>query len=82
MNVVPLRPHIGAPALEFPVGEDDAGELPMMKCERCRLSFVRHPSISDDDSKAWKLCSPCRGVVRGRGNATRPRWLEAVATTP
>ncbi len=82
MNLVPLRPHIGAPPLELPDEEHDTGDLSMMRCERCRLSFVRHPSISDEDSKAWKLCSPCRGVVRVKGLTTRPRWLRVVASTP
>jgi hypothetical protein len=44
------------------------------KCGRCRLNFVRHPSISASDSPKWWLCSPCRSRLLGDETRTSARW--------
>ena len=46
----------------------------LTKCGRCRLNFVRHPSISADDSPKWWLCAPCRARLLGDETRTRSRW--------
>jgi hypothetical protein len=40
--------------------QDQAFADPWRKCGRCRLTFVRHPSIDLDKSGEWWLCPPCR----------------------
>jgi hypothetical protein len=44
------------------------------KCGRCRLSFVRHPSIVPGDSPRWWLCPPCRSRLLGDESKTNARW--------
>jgi len=46
----------------------------MTKCGRCRLNFVRHPSISSHDSPKWWLCAPCRTRLLGDETRTSSRW--------
>lgn len=38
----------------------DADHNLVTKCRRCRLGFVRHPSIGPGDSPRWWLCPLCR----------------------
>jgi hypothetical protein len=44
------------------------------RCGRCRLNFVRHPSISPGDSPRWWLCPPCRSRLLGDEKRTSSRW--------
>ena len=65
MPVVPLVRPPAAPAanLHRSDGRDGAGydvDDLVTKCGRCRLSFVRHPSIDLDSSARWWLCPSCR----------------------
>ena len=49
------------------------------KCGRCRLSFVRHPSVIPGDSSKWWLCPPCRAGLLGDEARTDARWGSAGA---
>jgi hypothetical protein len=44
------------------------------RCGRCRLNFVRHPSISTGDAPRWWLCPPCRSRLLGDETRTSSRW--------
>ena len=39
---------------------------PITICGRCRLSFLRHPSMTEGNFATWWLCPPCRNRVSGR----------------
>jgi hypothetical protein len=79
MAVSPFQPPMAAVAPRLDHGdvveneEGDGGE-PVTKCGRCRLNFVRHPSISPGDSPRWWLCSACRSRLLGDESRTSSRW--------
>lgn len=78
MPVAPFHPPLTLMApqpCEVEADEDgnDRGD-PVTRCGRCRLNFVRHPSISPDDSAKWWLCSPCRSRLLGDDTKTSARW--------
>jgi hypothetical protein len=54
--------------------EEGEGAEPDTKCGRCRLTFVRHPSISAGDAPRWWLCPPCRSRLLGDEARTSSRW--------
>jgi hypothetical protein len=75
MPVIPIiRP--AAVATELLDGEpaDNKSADPVRKCGRCRLNFVRHPSIDLDNSTKWWLCPPCRIRLLGDASETNSRW--------
>jgi len=76
MSVVPLYSPLVAVASEPSEMSTEAGESddPVSKCGRCRLSFVRHPSIVPGDSPRWWLCPPCRARLLGDESKTNARW--------
>jgi hypothetical protein len=75
MSVVPIHPPLVAIAPVLPGEDVDANELTdPVKCGRCRLSFVRHPSIAPGDSARWWLCPPCRDRLLGQESKTNARW--------
>ena len=55
------------------VEENENGD-PVTRCGRCRLNFVRHPSITPGDSARWWLCPPCRTRLLGDDTKTSSRW--------
>ena len=65
-------------AVATPLPDEDEQEIvdgdAMTKCGRCRLNFVRHPSISSGDSPKWWLCAPCRARLLGDETRTGSRW--------
>ena len=78
MSVVPLRPPLTLIApqpceVDSEEDENESGD-PVTKCGRCRINFVRHPSISLDDSAKWWLCPPCRSRLLGDETKTSARW--------
>ena len=76
MSVSPPYPPLAAVAAQSPdadVDEDESGDA-MTKCGRCRLNFVRHPSVGPDDSSKWWLCPPCRSRLLGDETKTSSRW--------
>jgi hypothetical protein len=76
MSVSPLHPALAAVAPQLSdedVDEDESGDA-MTRCGRCRLNFVRHPSISAGDSARWWLCPPCRTRLLGDETRTSSRW--------
>jgi hypothetical protein len=54
--------------------DEAEGAEPVTRCGRCRLNFVRHPSISAEDSPRWWLCPPCRARLLGDEARTSSRW--------
>jgi hypothetical protein len=78
MSVVPLRSPltlIAPQPCEVDSGpEENENRDPVTKCGRCRINFVRHPSISPDDSAKWWLCPPCRSRLLGDVTKTSARW--------
>jgi hypothetical protein len=76
MAVAPIGPPHIVMAPQLSEGDPDDDEIgdPMTKCGRCRISFVRHPSISPDDSPRWWLCPPCRTRLLGDEKRTSARW--------
>jgi hypothetical protein len=76
MVVLPLHPPLLAVAPQLPDVDDDDSENgdAVTKCGRCRLNFVRHPSISPGDSPRWWLCPPCRSRLLGDESRTKTRW--------
>ena len=76
MPVVPIRRPFAAVTAE--IVDMDAGAHegadPLTKCGRCRLSFLRHPSIGLGDSAKWWLCPPCRSALLGDDSKTNSRW--------
>lgn len=76
MSVGPFRPPVPAGAPQLPdldPDEDESGDA-VSKCGRCRLNFVRHPSIGPGDSPRWWLCPPCRSRLLGDEHRTSARW--------
>ncbi len=76
MSVAPLVPAL---ALTGPApGDVDQEELEsddsVTTCGRCRVNFVRHPSIGTDDEARWWLCPPCRSRLLGDETRTSARW--------
>lgn len=57
----------------------EADERPdlVTKCGRCRLHFVRHPSIVPSDAPKWWLCPPCRTRLLGDESKTNSRWARS-----
>lgn len=62
----------GASELRQAVAEDDPRQV--SKCGRCRLTFVRDPSLDPSDSPKWWLCPPCRARLLGDVSRTNARW--------
>jgi len=76
MTVAPFHPPlsaVAAPLADLDIDDDDNGD-PVTRCGRCRLNFVRHPSITAGDSAKWWLCSPCRSRLLGDETKTSARW--------
>jgi hypothetical protein len=76
MSGSPLHPTLAAvaPQLSDTVDEENESGDAMTRCGRCRLNFVRHPSISPGDSPRWWLCPPCRSRLLGDESRTSSRW--------
>jgi hypothetical protein len=76
MAVPPIHPPLVAVASQLPEIDPDENENgdPVTRCGRCRLNFVRHPSISPGDSPRWWLCPPCRSRLLGDESRTSSRW--------
>lgn len=80
MTVAPIHPPLSAVATALPEGDpqdvdvDSDGDDPVTRCGRCRLNFVRHPSISAGDLPKWWLCPPCRSRLLGDETRTSSRW--------
>jgi hypothetical protein len=76
MAVSPIHPPLVAVASQLPEIDPDENENgdPVTRCGRCRLNFVRHPSISPGDSPRWWLCPPCRSRLLGDESRTKSRW--------
>ena len=76
MPVVPPRRSLVAVApLRAPVAREANDEFAdRVKCGRCRLSFVRHPSIVPGSSSKWWLCPPCRSRLLGESSKTNSQW--------
>jgi hypothetical protein len=76
MAVPPTHPPLVAVASQLPEIDPDENENgdPVTRCGRCRLNFVRHPSISPGDSPRWWLCPPCRSRLLGDESRTKSRW--------
>jgi hypothetical protein len=72
----PLYTPLVAVAPELPEMSKEADESADLatKCGRCRLSFLRHPSIAPGDSARWWLCPPCRMRLLGDESKTNSRW--------
>lgn len=76
MEVTPLHLPLIAAASALPDVDADENENgdPVTRCGRCRLNFVRHPSITPGDSARWWLCPPCRTRLLGDETRTSSRW--------
>lgn len=77
MPVVPInRPVVAVVAPELPDDDTEANENadPVTTCARCRLRFVRHPSIGLSDLAKWWLCPQCRDRLLGDESRTNLRW--------
>jgi hypothetical protein len=76
MSVTPIHPPLiaVAPQLADDEAEDNENGDPVTMCGRCRLNFVRHPSISAGDSPKWWLCPACRSRLLGDETRTSSRW--------
>ena len=75
MSVVPIHPPLLAVAPALPDVDTEANELvDPVKCGRCRLSFLQHPSVVPGDSARWWLCPPCRARLLGQRSRTDARW--------
>lgn len=61
---------------EMPDGEaaDENEADALRKCGRCRLTFVRHPSMDLDKSTRWWLCPQCRARLLGDATRMSSRW--------
>jgi hypothetical protein len=83
MPVVPLTRHLVVVAPQLPDEETETNEDAnlVMKCGRCRLTFVPHPSIGLGDSAKWRLCPPCRSRLQGNVSRTSSRWRRSDAAT-
>jgi len=76
VSVSPLHPPVPEAAFQLTdvdLDENESGD-PVTRCGRCRLNFVRHPSISPGDAPRWWLCPPCRSRLLGDENRTSSRW--------
>jgi hypothetical protein len=74
MSVVPIRPTRVAITPELPgVDAEEIELLEPVKCGRCRLSFVQHPSIVPGDSARWWVCPPCRDRLLGKRSRPNTR---------
>jgi len=75
MPVVPIRRPFAAVAeiVHMDAGANEGADS-LTKCGRCRLSFVRHPSVGSGDSAKWWLCPPCRSALLGDVSKTNSRW--------
>ena len=60
--------------VEPPCTEADGNPDLVTKCGRCRLPFIRHPSIAPGDSPKWWLCTSCRTRLLGDESKTNSRW--------
>jgi len=76
MSVASNYPPLVAVATESSEGVAEVNEDgdPVTRCGRCRLTFVRHPSISAGDPPRWWLCPPCRSRLLGDEATTSSRW--------
>jgi hypothetical protein len=76
MAVSPFPVPLAAVAPQLPEvdAHENADGDAVTKCGRCRLNFVRHPSISPGDSPKWWLCAPCRTRLLGDETRTSSRW--------
>jgi len=45
-----------------------------VQCGRCRLNFIRHPSIGAGDPPKWWVCPECRRRLLGDESRTNSRW--------
>lgn len=77
MAIDPLEPHPAEPAVELRLADADDDPGHVTTCGRCRLSFVRDPSIDLSDSPKWWLCPPCRARLLGDVARTDARWDRA-----
>jgi hypothetical protein len=58
-----------------PIGDIDTTESDHpIKCGRCRLTFVQHPSIVVGQTPNWWLCPPCRTKLYGENTKLGSRW--------
>ena len=64
MRVVPAYEALAAAPPVLAEMETEAnGEV--VKCKRCRMSFIWNPRIVPGDSARWWLCPPCRSRLPG-----------------
>jgi hypothetical protein len=78
MTTSPFHPPLIAVApqlAEVDTDENQSSEA-VTTCGRCRLKFVRHPSISVGDAPRWWLCPPCRTRLLGDETRTSSRWSQ------
>jgi hypothetical protein len=74
MAADPLESHPDDATWELSVADADDDPEHVVKCGRCRLSFVRDPSVDLSDSPRWWLCPPCRARLLGDVSRTNARW--------
>lgn len=81
MPVVPIRRPFAAATAEIVDIDGGAPEEadPLTECGRCRLTFIRHPSIGLGESAKWWLCPPCRSKLLG--DASKNELAVVVAPT-
>ena len=70
---LPYTPRV-AVAPELPGTRANENRELVTRCGRCRLNFVRHPSITPSHSSKWWLCPPCRTRLLGDESRTNSRW--------
>jgi len=59
---------------ELPDEDVEANEdSDSVKCGRCRLNFIRHPSIGAGDPPKWWVCPQCRSRLTGEESRTNLR---------
>lgn len=78
MTTSPFHPPLIAVApqlADVDTDENESGDA-VTRCGRCRLNFVRHPSISVGDPPRWWLCPPCRSRLLGDETRTSSRWSQ------
>jgi hypothetical protein len=75
MSILPIRPPRVAVVPALPDVDTEVNDLvDPVKCGRCRLSFVQHPSlVPGDSSRSW-LCRPHRDRLFGQTSITNARW--------
>jgi len=69
--VVPYQLRLAPESPDAEIDEEDDDMGGFTKCARWRLSFVRHPSIGPGDASKWRLCSPCRSRLLGKGTQAK-----------